>query len=178
MDERARLALRLGLVPDVEALTAQLTAAPLRETTAALLGRALHAAGRQADALAALDRTIALLADELGVDPGPELAEARMSVLRPALASPRTAGLSSFVGRTADVDRIRGLLHTARLVTLTGPGGAGKTRLAREATTAAPAAVVAELAALTDAAQLPAALLAAVGEPELHPGPRRGDPSR
>ena len=71
VDERARLALRLGLVPDIEALGAQLAAAPLRETTAALLGRALHAAGRQADALAMLDRTIALLAEELGVDPGP-----------------------------------------------------------------------------------------------------------
>ncbi len=242
VDERARLALRLGLVPEVEALAAQLAASPLRETTAALLGRALHAAGRQADALAALDRTIALLADELGVDPGPELAEARMSVLRPALAAPRTAGLSSFVGRAADVDRIRTLLRTARLVTLTGPGGAGKTgwpgghlrpghptrphrpiarfcrhpagrptgravsyvsartvdrrrrptdrprhshdarrgvakRRTRRVETpthheggAPPAAVVAELAALTDAAQLPAALLAAVGEPELHLG--------
>ena len=134
VEERARLALRLGLVPDIEALTAQLAAVPLRETTAALLGRALHAAGRQADALAALDRTIALLAEELGVDPGPELRDARMAVLRPTPTAPRMAGLSSFVGRAADVDRIRGLLRTARLVTLTGPGGAGKTRLAREAT--------------------------------------------
>src|SRR6185437_1184030 len=164
----------------------------------------------QADALAVLDRTIALLADELGVDPGLELAESRMAVLRPALAAPRTAGLSSFVGRAADVDRIRALLRTARLVTLTGPGGAGKTRLAREATfvpdvrparsaalaappaategsvrasgsgspagaavgviavaapAATPSAVVAELAALTDATQLAPAVLAAVGEP-------------
>ncbi|MDT7553435.1 MAG: hypothetical protein QOI16_1971 [Pseudonocardiales bacterium] len=191
VEERARLALRLGLDPDLDALTTQLAVAPLRETTAALLGRALHAAGRQADALATLDRTIAGLADELGVDPGPELAAARMAVLRALPPSPRTAGLSSFVGRTADVDRIRALLRTARLVTLTGPGGAGKTRLAREATfvpdgrRAASAsasaafagtsfgsaeAVVAELAALTDGAQLPATVLAAVGEPELHLG--------
>jgi DNA-binding SARP family transcriptional activator len=54
VEERARLALRLGLDPDVDALTTQLAAAPLRETTAALLGRALHAVGRQADALATL----------------------------------------------------------------------------------------------------------------------------
>jgi predicted ATPase/DNA-binding SARP family transcriptional activator len=196
VEERARLALRLGLDPDVDALTTQLAAAPLRETTAALLGRALHAVGRQADALATLDRTIAGLAEDLGMDPGPELATARMAVLRALPPAPRTAGLSSFVGRTADVDRIRALLRTARLVTLTGPGGAGKTRLAREATfvpdgrrvaSAPPSAtfagsstgttsigsaeaVVAELAALTDGAQLPATLLAAVGEPELHLG--------
>ena len=141
-----------------------------------------------------------------------------MAVLRALPPSPRTAGLSSFVGRTADVDRIRALLGTARLVTLIGPGGAGKTRLAREATfvpggpiggrpatpgtrgpgTASTRAgagplstpigsgpvsttygpspfgttpvIVAELAALTDGAQLPATLLAAVGEPELHLG--------
>lgn len=172
VEERARLALRLGLDADVEALTAQLTADPLRETTAALLGRALHAAGRQSDALAAIDTTIARLAGELGVDPGPELTSARMAVLRAERPAPRTAGLSSFVGRDADVERIQALLHAARLVTLTGPGGAGKTRLAREATFAAeataPSAVVAELAALTDPAQLPATLLGAVGEPELH----------
>ncbi|MBV9920386.1 MAG: AfsR/SARP family transcriptional regulator [Pseudonocardia sp.] len=98
VDEHARLALRLGLVPDIDALAAQLASGPLRETTAALLGRALHAAGRQADALPALDRTITLLVDELGVDPGVELTAARMAVLRPALAAPRTAGLSQLRG--------------------------------------------------------------------------------
>lgn len=183
VEERARLALLLRLDVDLDALTAQLVASPLRETTAALLGRALHAAGRQADALATLDRTIARLADELGVDPGSELAKARMTVLRPTPVPPATAGLSSFVGRAADVARIRALLRTARLVTLTGPGGAGKTRLAREATfvpegrptrrtasAGTESTVIAELAALTDAAQLTAAMLAAVGEPELHLG--------
>lgn len=163
VEEHARLALQLGARVDLAALTAQLDALPLRETTATLLGRGLHAAGRQADALTVLDRTTARLADELGVDPGPELAGARQDVLRGG--APVGSGLSSFVGREGDVARVGALLDTGRLVTLTGPGGAGKTRLAREAT--AGRSVVAELAALTTAQQLPDTLLAAVGEPEL-----------
>lgn len=164
VEDRARLALQLGAAVDLGGLTAQLAARPLRETTASLLGRGLHAAGRQADALAVLARTAAVLADELGVDPGPELSETRLAILRGTAPAPRV-GLSSFVGRDHDVLRIGTLLAAGRLVTLIGPGGAGKTRLAREATDGR--AVVAELAALTDAQQLPDTLLAAVGEPEL-----------
>jgi predicted ATPase/DNA-binding SARP family transcriptional activator len=176
VESRARVALRLRRVADeLDGLTAQLDAAPLRETTAALLSAGLHAAGRQADALAVADRTIARLADELGVDPGPELAAARLAVLRGetmSAAEPRAAtrtvgtGLNSFVGRAGDVERVRRLLTGTRLVTLIGPGGAGKTRLAREAV-AGRTAVLAELASLTDGDQLAAAVLAAVGEPEL-----------
>jgi len=178
VEEHARLALLLGEPSaEIDALTAQLDAAPLRETTAALLARVLHAAGRQADALAVLDRTRQRLVEELGVDPGAELEEARLAVLRGAAAPvrrplPPAAPLTSFVGRDADVRRVRELLATVRLGTLIGPGGAGKTRLAREAVGGraggrADEFRVAELAALTDAHQLPAAVLAAVGEPEL-----------
>ena len=171
VEDRATRALHAGR-PDgeLDALAAQLDASPLRETTAALLVRCLHAAGRQADALAAADRTIARLATELGVDPGPGLATARLAVLRGEAAPVRPAGpgrgLDSFVGRDRDVERVRGLLAVARLVTLTGPGGAGKTRLAREAVAGGPVAV-AELAPLTGGEQLATAVLAAVGEPEL-----------
>ncbi len=168
VEERATLALRAGHPGgELDALAAQLDAAPLRETTAALLTRCLHAAGRQADALAVADRTIARLADELGVDPGPGLAAARLSVLRGGQpVAPARTGLNSFVGRDRDVGRIRLLLTGARLVTLIGPGGAGKTRLAREAV--GPGSVaVAELAPLTGAEQLAATVLAAVGEPDL-----------
>ncbi len=164
VEGRARAALRLGVPVDLDGLATLLTAEPLRETAAVLLARGLHAAGRQADALAALDRTAATLADELGVDPGPDLAATRLAVLRGPAQRARS-GLTSFVGRDADVSRVRELLEQGRLVTLVGPGGAGKTRLAREAT--GDAAVVAELAALTDADQLAAAVLDAVGEPEL-----------
>ncbi|GAA1185977.1 BTAD domain-containing putative transcriptional regulator [Pseudonocardia alaniniphila] len=182
VERRARLGLELGQpAVELDALRAQLDAAPLRESTAVLLARGLHATGRQADALAVLDSTRTRLADELGVDPGAELEAARLAVLRgdatparvtapaPAFsAHPPAAPLTSFVGRTVDVERIRALLGTARLVTLTGPGGAGKTRLAREAVRADGAeTLVAELAALTAPEQLPAAVLAAVGGPEL-----------
>lgn len=168
VEERATLALRAGRPgSQLDGLSAQLDASPLRETTAALLIRCLHAAGRQADALAVADRTIARLADELGVDPGPGLAAARLSVLRAGPpATPARTGLNSFVGRDRDVQRVRDLLGPARIVTLIGPGGAGKTRLAREAV--GPGSVaVAELAPLTGGEQVAAAVLAAVGEPEL-----------
>ena len=124
---------------ELDALAALLAAEPLRESTAAVLARCLHAAGRQVEALTVLDRTRDRLADELGVDPGPDLSAARLAVLRGSPA-PRSAPapLTSFVGRTADVRRITGLLATGRLVTLTGPGGAGKTRLAREIVRARP----------------------------------------
>ncbi|MHA6623085.1 BTAD domain-containing putative transcriptional regulator [Pseudonocardia sp. DLS-67] len=173
VEERARRALLLGEPgQEIDALTAQLDAAPLRETTAAVLARVLHAAGRQADALAVLDRTRLSLTEELGVDPGAELEDARLGVLRGAAGPVRrpvpVPALTSFVGRERDVERLCELLATGRLVTLIGPGGAGKTRLAREAVGGrVDESRLAELAALTDAHQLPAALLAAVGEPEL-----------
>jgi DNA-binding SARP family transcriptional activator len=177
-DRRASAAERaaeLGLdrgdaAAEIDRLTAQLDAAPLRETTAALLARCLHAAGRQADALAVLDRTRALLVEQLGVDPGAEWAAARLAVLRDerpvAPARPVQLPLTSFVGRDRDVDRLRGLLPGTRLMTLTGPGGAGKTRLAVQLA-AEFGGRVAELAGLTAPEQLPAALLMAVGSPEV-----------
>jgi DNA-binding SARP family transcriptional activator len=130
----AAAALRLGEpAAELDALAALLTTEPLRESAAALLARCLHALDRQTEALAVLDRTRHRLADELGVDPGPALEAARLAVLRGTPGPRRRAApLTSFVGRSADVRRVVGLLATHRLVTLTGPGGAGKTRLARE----------------------------------------------
>ena len=149
-------ALRLGEPADVDALHA-------------LLARCLHACGRQVDALAVLDRMRARLDEELGVDPGPALASAHAAVLR-GLPAPRPvpAPLTSFVGRTADVRRLTGLLTTTRLVTLTGPGGAGKTRLAREIARSVPGeARIAELTPLGSADQLTSAVLTAVGTAEI-----------
>ncbi|MFG3255363.1 BTAD domain-containing putative transcriptional regulator [Streptomyces sp. NPDC048172] len=181
-------------VPGLEALT---EAHPLRERPRVLLVRALDAAGRQPEALTAYEEFRARLAGELGMDPSAELRAAHLAVLRgeggtsgrkesaaPAPDETPTnlrAPLTSFVGRDGELRRVRELLTGARLVTLTGPGGAGKTRLATtvatsllahpEARTEAgsvtddlPGGVwLAELAPVTGADDVPLAVLGALG---------------
>lgn len=142
-EDRFDAALRLGRHTEVLAeLEDAGTRHPLRERLAGLRMRALYAAGRQADALAAYERTRAALAEELGVDPSAELRETHLAMLRGEFAAPGRAArgrlparLTSFVGREEELDLLAGLLETARLVTVVGPGGAGKTRLALEAAT-------------------------------------------
>ncbi|QVQ50161.1 winged helix-turn-helix domain-containing protein [Spiractinospora alimapuensis] len=141
IEELAATQLALGLANDAaDGLRPHADANPLRERTWALLIRALGGAGRQAEALAAFDRVRTALADELGADPSPELADAHLAVLRGettvAPAAPERWGLrhqfTSFVGRENDVQRVASLFDDRQLVTLVGPGGAGKTRLAIE----------------------------------------------
>jgi hypothetical protein len=76
--------------------------------------------------------------------------------------------VSSFIGREADQEGVRGLLVTGRLVTLTGAGGSGKTRLALQVAGAVlgeyqDGVWLAELAPLADPAGVPAVVAAAVG---------------
>ncbi|MEV8523333.1 BTAD domain-containing putative transcriptional regulator [Streptomyces sp. NPDC052000] len=177
---RLTAALALGRPGETLAeLTALCETHPLDEPLHALRIRALRAAGRPAQALAAYESVRATLAEELGADPGPELRAIHAELLNPAArpapepaAAPAhgnlRARLTSFVGREADLAHIRGDLETARLVTLLGPGGAGKTRLSQEvAEAAAPAwpdgVWLAELAPVDDPAGVPAAVLTAVG---------------
>jgi predicted ATPase/DNA-binding SARP family transcriptional activator len=155
---------------------------PLDERLAGERMAALAAVGRQADALAGYERIRAQLADELGVDPGRELSAGHLAVLRgqPAApepaATPRTnlrAQLTSFVGRDEEVARITKLLDESRLVTLVGPGGAGKTRLAIEAGSTliddVPDGIwFVELASVTDAADVPQTVLGSLGLRESH----------
>jgi predicted ATPase/DNA-binding SARP family transcriptional activator len=173
--EAGRAALHVG---QLEALAAE---HPLHERLAGLLIRALAATGRQAAALASYETLRARLADELGVDPGAELQAVHLDVLRgdvspapAARARPRTnlrAQLTSFVGREDEVTRIGKLLGEYRLVTLVGPGGAGKTRLAAEATArlvdddalAADGVWFVELASVTDPADVPQTVLSSLG---------------
>nr|WP_281172581.1 BTAD domain-containing putative transcriptional regulator [Pseudonocardia spinosispora] len=175
VEQAARLALMSAEPGPIDHLTSVLADQPLREPTAALLARCLHAQDRRADALAVLDRTRKALSDQLGVDPGADLAAAHLDILRaappPARESGTSAhrvgclsrpGLSRFVGRDGDLRRVQDMLTTARLVTLTGPGGAGKTRLATEAVAGRDGVRVVELAPLTAASELTSVLLASV----------------
>jgi predicted ATPase/DNA-binding SARP family transcriptional activator len=156
---------------------------PLHERVAALLMTALARGGRAADALQVYERVRARLAEELGVDPSPELQAVHLAVLRGEVASGGTAGagersqaprsnlkaqLTSFVGREEEVARIGKSLETNRLVTIVGPGGAGKTRLASEAAArivdgASDGVWLVELAPVTDPADLPQTVLGSLG---------------
>ncbi|MDF6042148.1 winged helix-turn-helix domain-containing protein [Streptomyces sp. JH14] len=102
-----------------------------------------------------------------GRTPAPEPAPGPIPV---ALGNLR-ARLTSFVGREADIEVLRGDLAQARLVTLLGPGGAGKTRLSQEAAeSVAPAwpdgVWLAELAPVDDPETVPEAVLTALGARE------------
>ena len=124
------------LVTELTDLVAQ---HPVRERLVAALMRALAAVGRDTEALLAYQRTREALADALGVDPSPELSAVHLALLRGELGRREDnrktnlrAELTSFVGKDADVAALRELIAGHRLTTLTGPGGAGKTRLATE----------------------------------------------
>ncbi|MBY8881410.1 AAA family ATPase [Streptomyces sp. PLK6-54] len=165
---------------------------PLDEAFHVQLIRALRAEGRTADALVAFDSARTVLADTLGADPGPELRALHAELLRqdtpprpeaqpqpqpqPPQPRPRTRGnlrarLTSFVGRETELRDIAADLTAARLITLTGPGGSGKTRLAQEAADRGeyPDGVwLAELAPLDDPAGVPHAVLSALGRRDTH----------
>ncbi|MFI9379729.1 BTAD domain-containing putative transcriptional regulator [Kutzneria sp. NPDC052558] len=151
-------------VPELRQLIAR---HPLRERPRALLMRALHSSGRSAEALEVFEDARALLAEELGVDPSPELASMHLAVLRAEPTRPRRrlpAQLTSFVGRADERNQVAALLDAARLVTLLGPGGAGKTRLAVEAAGIVDGEVCfVDLAALAAGDQVAHAVVAALG---------------
>jgi predicted ATPase/DNA-binding SARP family transcriptional activator len=116
---------------------------PLDEAAAGLLMRVLFGLQRQAEALEVFDRIRVSLRDELGVDPGPALRELHARLLAQdttlAAEAPRTPLLprrgipshpSPTIGREAEVASvIAALAQGRRLLTLTGPGGVGKSRV-------------------------------------------------
>ena len=169
------------------------SADPLAERPRSLLMRALAAAGRQAEALTVYSDGRELLADQLGLDPSGQLEEVYLRILRgqegpgpvtrvpdrfplidseravvsaarPGSAPPAQRPLTSFVGREEDVARVLKALAAARLVTLTGPGGVGKTRLATETSgRTGTAAWFVPLAPVTDPAEVASAVLETFG---------------
>ncbi|MFD4233510.1 BTAD domain-containing putative transcriptional regulator [Streptomyces sp. NPDC058542] len=174
---------------------------PLDEPLQVLRITALRDAGRPAEALAAYEEVRALLDDRLGTAPGPGLRALHTELLHQEPAAPPAPGpvprptpptagaglspaapapippgnlrarLTSFVGRDSDIAALRDDLARSRLVTLLGPGGAGKTRLSQETAEAAAASWpdgvwLAELAPVDDPDSVPEAVLTALGARE------------
>ncbi|MFI5896562.1 ATP-binding protein [Actinoplanes sp. NPDC051513] len=166
LEDRIAADLALGRQAAVVAeLSALVTDHPLREGLRERLMLALHRCGRQAEALHAYEEGREIFAEELGVDPAPALTRLHTAILRrdPALdlPPPIATPLTSFVGRDRDLAEIRARLRAGRLVTLTGAGGAGKSRLAVEVATGRTAWLV-ELAPLSHPDQVAPAVAAAL----------------
>ncbi|RIQ27398.1 ATP-binding protein, partial [Jiangella rhizosphaerae] len=174
--------LRRGAHADLPAeLAALVDDHPLDEALLGQLMRALVATGRPAEALAAYEDGRERLAEAFGADPGPQLRDIHLAVLthelpEPAAPSVRAPRLrrsaTPLLGRDDELARVERLLDEARLVTVLGPGGVGKTRFATELAlrrldrTGRPVYVV-ELAGLRDDADVLPAVLGSLGVREV-----------
>ena len=149
LELRYEASIRVGehssTIPGLEKLVAE---HPLRERLVALLMEALAGSGRQAEALRVYRSLELRLASDVGLEPSVEMRSLEEQILlqqeqrsaEPSLRTPGTkpvgylpSRITSFVGRETDLDEVARLLEGTRLVTLTGPGGVGKTSLAVEA---------------------------------------------
>lgn len=184
LEDRIEADLALGtgteVIAELQGLTMQY---PLRERLCGQLMLALYRGGRQADASTAFHRLRQALDEAEGMEPGPGLQALLTQILNqdPALqletprvpkARPRKDNLplqlASFVGREEEVREIKRLLGINRLVTLTGPGGVGKTRLALEVASGVGGAYpngvwLVELGSLADPALVPQAVTTTLG---------------
>jgi len=176
----ARLA--LGEHDEVISQLEELIAAePYRERLREQLVLALYRAGRQQDALAAYQDTRRRLGDDLGVEPGPALRELERAVLQhdPSLVTDARsdasrlslpAAATPLVGRRLEIAALEAVFRRegVRLVTLTGPGGTGKTRLAlaaaeQLAATSRDGAAFVDLSSINDAGLVTTVIAQALG---------------
>ncbi|MCA1831733.1 MAG: BTAD domain-containing putative transcriptional regulator [Actinomycetota bacterium] len=186
LEEHVEARLRLGhhdeMLAELHAVTAE---HPLRERLLRHLMLALYRSGRQSDALDAYQAFRALMRDELGLDPGPDLRELEQLILRqdPSLLTERAerpAGIrlpapaNRLLGRDVELSQLFALLGRSdvRLLVLTGAGGSGKTRLALElargsAPTFANGAALVDLAPIRDSSLVIAELTRALGIKEV-----------
>ena len=133
--------LELGAAAElVDELEGLVRTHPYREPFWRQLMLALYRADRQADALGAFHRARSLLDSQLGLDPGEGLRALEAAILRREVPEPAVSAirhnlpepLTSFIGRSTEIEAVRRRIGEARIVTLTGMGGVGKTRLALE----------------------------------------------
>jgi predicted ATPase/DNA-binding SARP family transcriptional activator len=182
LEDRIDADLALGrhtdLAGELEALVAE---HPLRERLRGQLMLALYRSGRQADASDVYQQTRELLADQLGMEPGGDLQQLLKRILNqdpaldvkaPMVAARREARLprfqNAFVGRGREIEQLAHRLAGSSMVTLTGPGGMGKTRLAVElsvklAERYGDGVVFVDLAPLTDESLVPRTVAWALG---------------
>jgi predicted ATPase/DNA-binding SARP family transcriptional activator len=178
-EQRAALLLAVGRPEEAAAEAATLVRVePLREPAVEVLVEALYEAGRSSEALTAYESYRVKLAEELGVDPGAELRRLHLAVLRgeadisrARVTVPRP--MTSYVGRDAELRDVTNLVRDNRLVTLTGPGGVGKTRLAIEvagrlAEELPDGVWFCDLSAIADMHAVPAAIAAILGIQRRH----------
>jgi predicted ATPase/DNA-binding SARP family transcriptional activator len=146
LEDRIDADLELGrhaeVIPELQRLVEE---EPQRERLRAQLMLALYRGGRQADALAQFILARSTLVAEFGVEPGPELHRLQHAILAqdPSLAAPASTRLepasrlpvppTPLIGRRRELTEAAALFRSGvRLMTLTGPGGIGKTRLGLE----------------------------------------------
>ncbi|MEA2844132.1 MAG: hypothetical protein QOJ69_1803, partial [Actinomycetota bacterium] len=188
LDAVARSAIGTGeLRMALEAAQELVALEPYRDASHVLLMEAHRAAGNRGEALRAYGRARHVLAEELGVDPSPETEALYRSLLneehgsvpaeRAVVWAPTVADrppnnlpapLSTFIGRDRELREMSKLLEADRLVTLTGPAGSGKTRLAvelaaRSLASHADGSWFVDLAPLADPGLVPQTVAAAVG---------------